>query len=381
MPDLILFVEDNVDFRDSAARFLELKGFDVEVASDGLEGLEHLQRTLRLPDVIVSDISMPRMNGYEFFEAVRQKPQWKGIPFIFLTALDSRADLRLGWELGVDEYLVKPFRPEDFLAIIRRILNRTRELRSIAEDQIQETRNMIVRILSHELRTPMTYVTGGFTLLADEINKQNDDRSENEREDIKIILNLIHNGTRRLNRLAEQMVMLAELTSSQSDGTWEHLFDTVNLANVIDSAISGLDSLVEEHRVTLEIEHLPSLYVRGVINLLVQAVGEPIRNAIQFSPNGARVQIRTLVDPDNPANAVIEIRDHGRGITPEDLETIWDLMRQSEREKYEQQGFGLGLSITQKIMQVHHGLARIESAINEGTLVRLYFPMIAPPEY
>ncbi|NDJ86996.1 MAG: hybrid sensor histidine kinase/response regulator [Chloroflexi bacterium] len=378
-PDLILFVEDNADFRDSAARFLELNGFEVIVSGDGIEALELLKQTTRIPDVIVSDISMPRMNGYEFFEAVRNQPHLKGIPFIFLTALDARADIRLGWEVGVDEYLVKPFRPEDFLSVIRNRLKRTRELKSLAERQLQETRNMIVRILSHELRTPLTYVTGGFTLLADEINKQEQGAVSVDRKDVQTILDLIYNGTNRLNRLAEQMVMLAELTSTQSGQSWEHMTERLNLAEVIDAAASSMIPVAREHSVTLEYGDLSALIAEGIQTLLIPAVTEPVRNAIQYSEPGSTVQVTCYPDTEHPGMAVIEIRDNGRGISESDLETIWELMSQSEREKFEQQGFGLGLPITQKIMQLHQGYAEIHSKMNEGTVILLRLPLATEP--
>ncbi len=373
--DLILFVEDNTDFRDSAARFLELNGFEVIVATDGVEGLEVLAQDGRIPDVIVSDISMPRMNGYEFFEAVRQKSRLKAVPFIFLTALDARADMRLGWEIGVDEYLVKPFRPEDFLTVVRNRLKRVREIQSLAEGQLEETRNMIVRILSHELRTPLTYVTGGFTLLADEINKQQEEVGGVGRRDVQNILDLIHNGTDRLNRLAEQMVLLAELMSTQSGHPWENMTETISLNHVIEGAVNSMMPYANECQITLELDHMPSFYVEGVTTLLLSAVTEPIRNSIQYSEAGDVVNIKANADPENPEYVIIEIIDEGRGIAESDLALIWELMTQSGRNEYEQQGFGLGLPIVQRIMQLHHGAADVQSEEEIGTIVRLRLPL------
>lgn len=373
--DLILFVEDNADFRDSAARFLELSNFEVIVAGDGLEALEILKNSTRAPDVIISDISMPNMNGYELFEEVRNRSEFTDIPFIFLTALDARDDFKQGWDVGVDEYLVKPFRPADFLAVIKNRLNRFRAIRKYAEEQLHETRNMIVRILSHELRTPLTYVTGGFTLLADEINKgQNNQEIAVDRDEIQTILHLIHSGTDRLNRLAEQMVMLAELMSSQSTETWDHLLLQMDIAEAVQEAVNNMRQLADTHRVTINVEAEPVM-VEGIRNLLIAAITEPIRNALQYSAPKQTVEVRVYSDPANAHYVVIEIEDHGRGIPQDDLETIWQLMEQSERQKYEQQGFGLGLPITQRILQLHRGKAEIESVVDEGTSVRLFFPI------
>lgn len=369
--DLILFVEDNADFRDSAARFLELSNFEVLVASDGREALEILENSTRLPDVIISDISMPNMNGYELFEEVRNRTELTSIPFIFLTALDARDDFKLGWDVGVDEYLVKPFRPEDFLAVIQNRLRRYRDIKLHAEKQLHDTRNMIVRILSHELRTPLTYVTGGFTLLADEINKGEQEEIAIDRDEIQTILHLIHSGTDRLNRLAEQMVMLAELMSTQSVQAWDHLVSPLRVPELVENSIANLTDLVQERQVNITTD-LQSVSLQGIRNLLIAAISEPLRNALQF--NSQNVHIRCYADDSTDDFTIIEIVDDGRGIPQDDLENIWKLMEQSQRDKYEQQGFGLGLPITQRIAELHRGKVRIDSTPDVGTSIWLYFP-------
>ncbi len=373
--DLILFVEDNADFRDSSARFLELSNYEVMVAGDGIEALEILKNSPRSPDVIISDISMPNMNGYELFERVRSRAEYTDIPFIFLTALDARDDFKQGWDVGVDEYLVKPFRPADFLSVIRNRLNRTRAIRQHAADQLNETRNMIVRILSHELRTPLTYVTGGFTLLADQINKgESTAELAVDPDEIQTILHLIHSGTDRLNRLAEQMVMLAELMSSQSSKSWDHLQAKVDINQVIGEVVHNMNQLAETQKVKIEVE-AADLIIDGIENLIVAAITEPLRNALQYSAPGQTVFVRAYPDPADELYIIIEVEDTGRGIPREDLDNIWQLMEQAERQKFEQQGFGLGLPITQRILQLHRGRTQIKSIVDKGTTVRLYFPV------
>lgn len=370
----VLFVEDNIDFRDSAARFLEIKGFEVMVASDGQEGLEKLNAISRTPDAIVSDISMPKMNGYEFFHAVRQQDRWKSIPFIFLTALDANADFRMGRNIGVDEYLVKPFNPENFAIVLKQRIDRHREIMQIGENQVQATRNMIVKILSHELRTPLTFVTNGFELLADEVRQREGSQTEIDANQFTTILDIIHNGTNRLNRLAEQMVLLAELTSTESGQSWLHMRSQFDIAEVITAAIENLAPLAQSRNVTVTTQRLPTMLVDGVHSLLIHAIREPLRNAIQYSHTDGTVTIDCY---DEGEYWVITIEDQGRGINPQDLAIIWDLISQSERDKYEQQGFGLGLPITKKVMELHRGIALIESELNQGTIVRLKLPRLA----
>src|SRR5215470_12583496 len=118
-PQTILVVEDNEDLRENAVLVLTLEGFNVFSAMDGQEALDMLTTGQCSPDLIVSDIAMPRLDGYGFFEAVHNNPLLRSIPFIFLTARGSRRDVRFGKELGVDDYLIKPFNADDFLVTVK----------------------------------------------------------------------------------------------------------------------------------------------------------------------------------------------------------------------------------------------------------------------
>src|SRR5262245_10004645 len=112
----VLLVDDDPGILETVADLLMLSGYTVLTAADGTEALPMLDQ--HLPDVIVSDIMMPEMNGYEFFEAVRSKPQWAAIPFIFLTARGQHKDVAEGHRMGADAYLTKPFEPEDLVMMI-----------------------------------------------------------------------------------------------------------------------------------------------------------------------------------------------------------------------------------------------------------------------
>jgi len=114
----ILVVDDNEDIATNVKYFLEFSGFTVYTASNGKEAFEVLGTLDNVPDVIVSDIMMPEMDGYEFFKAVSSDTRYMNVPFIFLSAKSSPEDVRLGKILGVDDYMIKPFNQEDLLASI-----------------------------------------------------------------------------------------------------------------------------------------------------------------------------------------------------------------------------------------------------------------------
>ncbi len=125
---LILIVDDNEDARMLAGMILKKNGFTCALAANGLEALEVL-RSGPLPNLILSDIMMPEMNGYEFFERVQENPDWRRVPFIFFSLKDSHQDIQKGRQLGVDDYLTKPIMPDALLAAVRGKLKRFEQLK------------------------------------------------------------------------------------------------------------------------------------------------------------------------------------------------------------------------------------------------------------
>jgi DNA-binding response OmpR family regulator len=122
----ILIVDDEPDLLDNVSLALESEGYQVLTARDGAEALARLQTNPI--DLILADIAMPDMNGYQLYERVRQNLEWLTIPFIFLTARTLDSDIRFGKELGVDDYLTKPIRTGDLLAVVHGKLRRAQEL-------------------------------------------------------------------------------------------------------------------------------------------------------------------------------------------------------------------------------------------------------------
>lgn len=375
MPATILFVEDNEELRENAALVLGLEGYTVELARDGREALEMLDAGL-MPNLIVSDIMMPRMDGYEFFEAVRQQPRLRAVPFIFLTARGSRKDVSTGRMLGADDYLVKPFEPQEFLIAIHNKLQRVADVRAAAAESLDHARRTLVQLLSHELRTPLTYVTGGFALLAEELEEQ---RGPATSDDVRVSLDLIQSGTQRLNRLAEQMVLYSEIISGYTARQVDELREYIELEYVLADALSVVDGLAREHGITFR-RSIPKgepVAVLGAKDLLIKAFSEVIRNAIQYSPEDSEIHLVIRAEEDMGALSVI---DNGPGIRDVDQESIWNVLVQSGRERDEQQGTGMGLPIVKGIISAHQGDVFLYTAPGQGTEVTLRIPLARPED-
>lgn len=151
----ILVVEDNDVLRQGIQLLLEADGFTVVQAVDGLDALEKMRSAC--PDLILSDISMPRMDGYDFFDRVRARPEWVAIPFIFLTARGGREDVFVGKKLGVEDYLIKPINRQDLVATIRSRLARSQQLQMA---QLQQAYEASLIMLSNAIELRDQYTRG-----------------------------------------------------------------------------------------------------------------------------------------------------------------------------------------------------------------------------
>jgi putative two-component system response regulator len=151
--ETLLIVEDNPVLREGLQEMLELEGFNIQTASNGREALEKMASFT--PDLILSDIAMPEMDGYAFFKAVRDNPDWISIPFMFLTARGEKQDILAGKDLGADDYLVKPLTREELLTAVRARLGRSQQLR-VAQLQMAYETSLTVLANAIEVRDHYT---------------------------------------------------------------------------------------------------------------------------------------------------------------------------------------------------------------------------------
>jgi len=135
---LILVVEDNLDLLYNLNILLESNNYKPITAKNGKEAIEILSNLEEIPDVIISDIMMPEMDGYEFFKIISNEPRWNRIPFLFLSALINPKDIRFGRLLGVDDYLTKPFDEKDLLAILSGRIARNKRI-NVLNKKINES--------------------------------------------------------------------------------------------------------------------------------------------------------------------------------------------------------------------------------------------------
>jgi signal transduction histidine kinase len=369
MPEVILVVEDDAALLDGLRDILEYSGYEVLTARNGYEGLAALEQ--RLPDLIVSDINMPRMDGYQFYSQVRAHPDWISLPFIFLTAKGEKADIRRGKMLGADDYITKPFEEADLIVAVQAKLNRRAQLISAQSRQISDLKRTILTTLNHEFRTPLTYISTYADMLRDHNVSE---------EDFKNFMRGIQVGSERLRRLVEDFIFLVELQTGEAQVTFDRRCAPLpDLALLLRVALERCRAKAEARHVTLAedlAEPLPSL--RADREYLVDAVVRLLDNAIKFSrKSGGQVTVRAQP---GGRGVLIHVDDTGIGMPASELDKIFDVFFQIDRAKMEQQGSGSGLAIAQSIARMHGGALTASSVLGQGSTFTLNLPTLAPAE-
>lgn len=362
----ILVVEDEAPIRELLKMELENEGFIVEVSENGLEALEKIKTFL--PDLIVSDVMMPDMDGFTLQEKLSKDPIYKEIPLIFLTAKSDKKDIRFGKSLGAEDYITKPFEFEDLRVSIHAKLKKYTDRKRMLNEKLDEIRKSILYALPHEFKNPLSTLNGFLSLLLDKDYQKTD-------KDIEEFLTYIKSSSDRLYRLVMNFLKLAELEITETDDNKiKQLRTTRNFNWTVEfkTIISDLETKFNVpiiYELIGELNSIPFDY-----NTLNTILTELISNAVKFSPP-ERIDINVFAKADQD-KFELKVSDKGISIEKEAIERILEPFYQHNRKRLEQQGGGLGLTIVNKLVKIYGGNLSINSNINEGTEVILTIPII-----
>ncbi len=363
----ILVVEDDPQILDILTILLWEQGYHVVRARDGETALSLVKSTR--PDLIVSDVRMPGMDGFSLCERVRADPAFAHVPFIFLTARDEKADRRRGMGLGADDYLTKPFEPEDLISAIEvRLARMAKAQEAIAKVGVQ-LQDLIVRTLTHEFRTPLALVVGYTDLL--ESTGQGMDEKE-----FHVALQGLHVGAQRLANLVEDFLLLTKLnTGILAQELKDAAIRPIVPARAVEAALRPNEPPESASRIVLLRPQEGSAdRVAIAQDHLVDITRRLVDNACKFSQSqGGEVHVRTRTEGDW---WLLQVADSGIGISPEAVGGIFDAFQQVDRARMEQQGAGVGLTIVRGLVQLYGGDISVESTLGEGSTFTVRLPLV-----
>lgn len=363
----ILVVEDDPTLLDGIRHVLELNGYEVFKAGNGVLALGILEKMAVAPDLIISDIMMPEMNGIEFFGHVRRDTRWIAVPFIFLTARGDKDDQQFGFRLGVDDYVIKPYDPVDLLIRIGARLERHRTLRLFYTGMMERLKKEILVILNHEFRTPLTFVVAYADML------KTSDPATLKTDEMVTYIKGISSGADRLRRLIENFITLVELQTDDAQKTFAWRKAPIeSMKNVIESAWKHINlfETASHYLITDSVGPVPTFV--GDETYLQIAIAQLLSNAVKFSSEGKSITVGTQVFD---GYVRLWVKDDGRGIPTQELARIWESFYQVNRTEYEDPGTGAGLAIVAGIMRLHGGDVEVVSAPGEGSTFSLIIPL------
>ncbi|MGF1493231.1 MAG: response regulator [Microcoleaceae cyanobacterium] len=361
----ILVVEDEQSVREIILDMLEAEAFQAVGAENALVGIELAKENT--PDLIICDVMMPGMSGYEMLERLRRDPITEVVPFIFLTARATPTDLRHGMNLGADDYLTKPFTRQELLSTIQTRIQKQETIKQKTQTQLNQLRTQIMFALPHELRTPLNGIMSYSQILLE-------DFTEMPVDEVEEMLTDIQHSAQRLNRLVCNFLLYTdlELLTQDPDRQQRLLQGCIQNPGQLIAQVSQKVAVgYPERQADLRLSLCPDLMIHIDENAFRKITEELVDNALKFSVAGQPIQILSqTVDHQYCLSCV----DQGRGMTRQQIAEL-GAYQQFDRSQYEQQGAGLGLAIVQRLVDLNNGKFMMESAPAQGTAVKVFFPI------
>lgn len=361
----ILIVDDVVSNVLLLKILLTNEKFQVCTASNGNTCIEQAKK--EHPDLILLDVMMPDINGFDTAVILKKDPETMRIPIIFLTALNNPSDLVHGFQVGASDFLTKPFNKEELvmrvmhqisLVAARRIIVRQNEdlKRTISN------RDKMYSVIAHDLRSPMASIRMVLNLAVNVVSPEMVGEE---------IFGLLDKANRESEETHDLLDNLLKWTKSQT-GRLNVVYQDFDLDDVLPGVVDIFTMIAEMKKVTLK--YVPSnegLTVRADNDMIKTVVRNFISNAIKFTPEGKSIEVYYKKEGDF---ARICVEDHGVGIAPDRIDSIF-LKGETTYGTGGEEGSGLGLQLCQDFARKNGGDAMVESVLGEGSVFSFTIPL------
>lgn len=353
----ILIVDDNPTNLGVLFDYLSNLGFNVLVSQDGENALVLVQD--EKPDIILLDIMMPGIDGFEVCKRLKENPSVRDIPIIFISALSETFDKVTGFEIGGVDYITKPFQQEEVLARISSHLTIKRQKEILNE--LNASKDRFFSIVANDLRSPIASIIRVAKELQDslivwdkdQISKISKDLNETSQNTYSFVENLLE-----WSRIQLELIDCTPLK--------------VYLIDIINNNIKLNAKTIEQKNINIENNITPSVFVfadRYMVNIIIKNL---LTNALKFTNRNGRIFIDSKQEN---GNIVVSIKDTGIGITKDILNKLFLLDKPVKQYGTEgERGTGLGLILCQNFIRRNNGKIWIESEFGNGTTVSFSLP-------
>jgi signal transduction histidine kinase len=363
----VLIIEDETSVRQNLVDLLSSEGFLPIEAQDGEDGARLAWEML--PDIILCDINLPKLDGYGVLSRICRDPATVTIPFIFITARTEREDLRRGMSLGADDYIMKPFSIDDVLRAIQTRLQKRALIESQAEKKLAELSNNVRLSLPGDMLTPLSMILSFSEMLSN--------RQELSQVDLSQICGMgqeIHRAAAMLLGTVQNYRLFSDLEAIQKDTNRLRVLrdSRVFSAKISISEIAMLKARQDGREENLRLE-LQDTSLKISEMYLQKIIEELLDNAFKFSPNGSIVEVYGEIQKERQ-QYVLKVTDHGRGLTPEQTATLEGRLQQGGQTS-DRVTSGIGLAIVKRLADIHLGSFSIQSMPGQWTTIVVRIPL------
>lgn len=345
---------------------LNKEGFNVITASDGKSAIDIIAKEKL--DLILLDINMPKMSGFEVIHEIKKHSQFRDIPVIFLTAMNDTDNIVKGFELGGNDYIIKPFNKEELMARIihqlsllaakRIILKRTYELK-----QTILARDKMYSVIAHDLRSPMASVKMIMNSIVHDLDKDKIDPGMYE------LLNLANKTTEDIFSLLDNLLKWTKFQIGK-----QVVFpQKTDLTSIIKSVVEVFDSIANIKGIKIEYKSdLESAHVFSDIDMIKSCVRNLISNALKFSYKGGAITVELK---ESDTDYIVSVSDNGCGISESDQAKLLDVGTHYTRYgTAQEEGSGLGLLLAVEFIKKNKGKLWFESLEGAGSTFFISLP-------
>lgn len=349
----ILIVDDTPEHIAFEGSILKDEGYKVYAVTNGKLALKFLEN--RIPDLIILDIKMDGMDGFEVCKKIKSNKYTKNIPIIFLTAEYNPQTIKKCFEVGGCDYVSKPFIREEYLARVKariEISHKNQELIN-ANNELK----LFCSAVSHDLKSPLNVINMLIDTLKNELG-------EKQSTDVLSITDMISNKSNQLITMIDKLLEFSKMCNINPE------METLDLNAIISETFEELHSLEPNRNIQLLIENLPKISADDVlVRILIKNI---LSNSFKFTRYKPLAEISVTVIP-NDDYIVISIKDNGVGFDMAYSDKLFKIFQRLHLSS-EFEGTGVGLALVERIMKRHKGKIEAIGKVDIGTEILLYFP-------